>query len=421
MQRRTFLVALSTSSLLPALRLPVADAPLGTIVFVQEDGLWLRELPAGELKRLTTGARIRSPRLSPSGQWIAYQSGPALHVIHRDGSRTVQLPAGKSVWKRDRDVLAVTNSRGLAFFSSENGWKAPITLYEVAGLPIFSPDGTQFVYASVVERRNAAGEPMRDGQLCAIGLTGSERRVRILSSQRSTNLTPCGWTRDSKSVLYWEDPDWSASAMADGLELFQIAADGGSARSLRVMTLVHHDLLALSPVRNALAVTAGAGRQTWSGKRIGVIDLETAALHYLTGETRSAISPAWSPDGKRIAYTAGPETGVEEMRRIRGGDEARRYLGQRRIWVADASATTYSRQLTSDNDYRDEQPVWSAGGTHILFCRMDRDNAATLWTMSANGENPVRVSGRLALDDGWFGYYGYIDWGRAFDWFRHSA
>jgi len=53
------------------------------------------------------------------------------------------------------------------------------------------------------------------------------------------------------------------------------------------------------------------------------------------------------------------------------------------------------------------------------------DNRKTLWLMRADGTDAVQVAGpvyidpgALGVDDSWFGYYGYIDWRCAFDWFR---
>jgi hypothetical protein len=67
--------------------------------------------------------------------------------------------------------------------------------------------------------------------------------------------------------------------------------------------------------------------------------------------------------------------------------------------------------------------MWSADGTHILFCRIDRDNNKTLWLMDAESSRPLQVAGPLYANPGllrpdetWFGYYGYIDWRTMVDW-----
>jgi Tol biopolymer transport system component len=182
-------------------------------------------------------------------------------------------------------------------------------------------------------------------------------------------------------------------------------------------------MLSPSPARDKLAVAAGEGRNHWEGKRIAVLDLGTAAVSYLTETGMAAVFPAWSPGGKAIAYSAAPGAGAGA--RIAGGEEARQLLAKRRIWVADIDGTIPPKQLTSDSDYRDEDPLWSANGKYVLFCRIDRDDHKTLWLVGAGGSDLVQVVGPLYIDPGplgvdasWFGYYGHIDWHRMFDWFR---
>jgi Tol biopolymer transport system component len=182
-------------------------------------------------------------------------------------------------------------------------------------------------------------------------------------------------------------------------------------------------MLSFVPGQDKLAVSTGGGRNEWEEKRIAVIDLATAATSYLTDHRAAAVCPAWSPGGTALAYSAAP--GPAAGSSVGGGEEARRLLALRRILVADASSRNGSRPLTGDPRYRDEEPVWSADGAHILFCRMARDNSRSLWLMGAGGSDAALVAGPLRIGSGpagadgsWFGYYGYIDWRSAFDWFR---
>ncbi len=217
-----------------------------------------------------------------------------------------------------------------------------------------------------------------------------------------------------------EDLDFSASLMADGLELFSVPADGGSPRSLGVSTLVHNDMLSLSPDRTRLAITAGSGRYEWAHKRIAIVDLNTSAVSFLTDGRTAAVCPSWCPRGDRIAFSAAPSPATAAT--VAGGEPARRLLEKRRIWITGVSETSTPKQLTDDPLYRDEEPMWSADGSHILFARIDRNDNQTLWLMDAESPHPIQVAGPLhTVDQAWFGYYGYIDWRAKVDWYQGAA
>jgi hypothetical protein len=130
-------------------------------------------------------------------------------------------------------------------------------------------------------------------------------------------------------------------------------------------------MVSFSPDERRIAVCAGGGRDAWAGKLIAVIELQNGAISYLTGARMSAVTPAWSSHGTAIAYSAAPSPAANPD--PGGGEEARRLLNHRRIWVTDAKSATPPRQLTHNSRYRGEKPVWSANGSHILFCRIIED------------------------------------------------
>jgi len=164
-----------------------------------------------------------------------------------------------------------------------------------------------------------------------------------------------------------------------------------------------------------MALTVGSGRETRTNKRILLVNLETAGWEYLTDETVAAFSPTFSPDGQHIAHVAAPDAG-----HVWGGDEAKAGAAQRRIWVMNVDGSD-QRPLTGDPAYRDERPLWSADGTHVLFARLDEDGRASLWLMDVAGGAPRQVVDELTPAPEWFGNYGYIAWNQLFDWWSGSA
>ena len=202
--------------------------------------------------------------------------------------------------------------------------------------------------------------------------------------------------------------------MADGLPLEAIPAQGGQPLALAAGHLALWDL---SPVDDRIAMTT-PGRETWTRSRILVTDAADGSQQYLTPLGRASIQPAWSPDGKQIAFVSkpdigdgpgGPGTMLEEM------------ASDRRIWIMNADGSA-QRPLTGDPSYRDEYPRWSADGSQLLFARMDSDRLASLWLMPSSGGPPQQVVDRIgSSSEGLTGYYTNIGWSGLFDWWQPAS
>jgi Tol biopolymer transport system component len=283
------------------------------------------------------------------------------------------------------------------------------------------------------------------GQLCLASLADPDREPEVLVSDQNGAKQPYAWTRDGKSVIYWNADEWGASPWCDGIPLRTVDLESGRSRDLNLSSLVKEDLLELAPKGgNLLAVTAGTFRETWSGQRVAIMDLDAGIPQPLTPEDTAAVCPAWSPDSTLIACSAAPDAnvayrnstmgtpyrvtlpnGTQETRMTASdsnfeldGYTAHPYLQQRKIWLLDPTGAIPPRRLTSDTRYRDEEPMWSADGGHMLFGRMDYDGNRSLWLMKANGEDAIRICELPTEEESWFGYYGYVDWRKCFDWRR---
>jgi Tol biopolymer transport system component len=149
----------------------------------------------------------------------------------------------------------------------------------------------------------------------------------------------------------------------------------------------------------------GASRSTWKNKRI---DLAGRAL---SPKELAAVSPAWSPDGTRLAFSAMPDRAD-----VGSNEAARQELMQRRIWVTNVSGELQPQQLTNAVAYRDEHPMWSADGSQILFARLDSKGRASLWMIALDGSSPRQVVDELTPDP--FAFSGHVAWEALFGWWR---
>lgn len=121
----------------------------------------------------------------------------------------------------------------------------------------------------------------------------------------------------------------------------------------------------------------GDGDLDWDDRRvIYVMDETGGSLRQLTSENLDGYSPAWSPDGRRIAFACRQGADWEICTMESDGSDV--------------------RMLTS-NPFQDEGPSWSPDGRHIAF-HSDRDGNDEVYVMTVDGSNPLRLTNHPADD-----------------------
>ena len=420
--------------------MPPTDTPtptpnLGKLAYVQGGDIWVKALrrgsgqalPDGELQHLTTDGRNQEPRWSPSGQWLAFRKGDhQVWLMSADGNGAQVLNEGAAVaafaWAPADDRLAYVASGEMRAIDADG--TDPVTLVPQSlpdrdpgqvGHIAWSPDGAWIAYELVEQ-------PLDQPLLTYEGLwkvsSDGGRRVELYASgapEKGVAIL-AGWSLDGQYILFWQGGILSASLLSDGPPLYSLPASGGEPIELVDSVLVHDDFVASAPQGDWLAVTAGYYRTTWTNKRVAMIKVDSGELTWHTDESVAAFSPAWSPDAVYLAYVAMPDRGD-----LAGEEETRLGMMERHIWVVNAQGKPQPQQLTDDPAYRDERPLWSADGSHLLFVRMEAEGPASLWLIPAGGGDPHRMVDELAPWPsralwGWFGYYGHIDWDELFDW-----
>lgn len=127
--------------------------------------------------------------------------------------------------------------------------------------------------------------------------------------------------------------------------------------------------LAWSP--DSKQITFCAVLESWDdGYAVYVQNADGTARRALTEPGEAAMYPAWSPDGKSIAFGAGKAEAAE-------------------IYVVDVASGRRTR--LTQNDTRDAGPSWSPDGQYIAFYSK-RDGNSEIYVMGADGTEPRRLT-----------------------------
>lgn len=402
-----------------ALAFQSAQARAGSspaLAFIHGGNLWITTVP-GEPRQVTHDGHACCPTWSADGRWLAFRDDSHLAAVARDGREpaivTSSTQVGAYAWSPLGDLLAYADQAGI-HVALAPGWPGRLVAPQGGGLA-WSPDSTSLA----MTQPGAAGDGRTrpDTAIVEVDGNGGATRPLYAPSVADEGLILAGWAGDR--LLFWPDPGFSASLLADGVPLEVLStAQGrpatGPARLVPVM-LADRDFLSVAPDHQHVAVAQGGGRFTWSEKRIAVVDLARGTTTALTPPSVVAVDPAWSPSGDRIAYVAGPDAG-----NVGGGAPAKEALAGRRVWVARPDGTGM-RQVTDDPRYRDERPQWSADGSHLLIARLDATGHASLWLVPVDGGVPVEVAviaepGVLGLAVSQRQVVRHLDWDAAFAW-----
>jgi eukaryotic-like serine/threonine-protein kinase len=112
---------------------------------------------------------------------------------------------------------------------------------------------------------------------------------------------------------------------------------------------------------------------TYNDASLYLINIDGTGARPLTTVPGSDFDPAWSPDGKRIAFTS-----------LRDGTKD--------IYVFTLESGIVTRLTTVEQPIQENgQPAWSPFGNQIAFT-VKRYGAYQVWVMSESGESPVQIA-----------------------------
>ena len=239
-----------------------------TVAFISNlsgrNNLWLVPAEGGWPTQLTiSDQRQSSPAWSPDGKWIAYMSD-----YDGDEQWDIFLVSPKT-----GQVVNVTHTRQIG---EEN--------------PTWSPDGRYLAYMIKPKTSSVFEIDIYDTL---------QREVKHLTTGTAKDRMNGGqiWSRDGKFIVYTQD-------QAKGTDSNIFIADLASAQST---LLTPHDGERLysandiSPDGKHVLITSNAGN---GYDNVGLLDIATKKIHWITQDKWEISGEKFSPDGKRLTYTA---------------------------------------------------------------------------------------------------------------------
>jgi TolB protein len=388
----------------------IAQSPTrltGTLAYVQEGNIWVQVLTEGISHQMSQGGQADHPQWSASGHWLSFDQSETVNVIPIEPIRkdTITLETDRSAWSPKLDEIAFVDHGALAVLRLEPVIQQKRIIFRKPDLGnisdfVWNPDGTSLAVATTSDGRN------RIARLWYLNANGSNSREISFVRPLYSHFKLAGWSADGEHILLWVG-GVSASIAADGLPLVSVSVTSGDHQLVTEEMLAYKEYVAMSPFGNSVLVISGGNRDAWTNKRLIAFNTMTGNIMDLADDSTAVASCAWSPDGQMIAFAAGPNDSEAA-----GGERAKQALSERRIWIMNGDGQQRLR-LTSDAQYRDEFPLWSKDGQHILFMRMDPQNMISVWNVGVYDRTLMKlvdhIMGRAAKDS-WFGYYGHLNW-----------
>jgi Tol biopolymer transport system component len=226
----------------------------------------------------------------------------------------------------------------------------------------WSPDGTKLVFRS---RRNNRYEISVVDFTVTDATTGLPRVTDLLKAPDGTQSSQPTWFPNGQGFLYRRTNGPEATRS----DIWAMNLDGSNRHPVAVLP-EDQFYPAYSPdmTKILFSTTAPGG-----GRSIQVMDVATNAVTTLYDFSPQSYDsgPAWSPDGKQIAFESDASGNME-------------------IYEMNADGSNI-RQITH-NTVWDEGPAWSPDGKKLAFSHGADNLHLDIWTMNADGTDQRQLT-----------------------------